>query len=130
MYFQFIFFMRLSVAIKTMRLVMTRNIVASNRLAMHIKLAKAQSAQATTRFFRYSLGMLFAINRNIQLLAMPVIAQPLGLIEAISDIPNGMMVNTNPVSQLKYFLFEQRIACEKNRSAATVELKIRIARTL
>ena len=93
-----------------MRLVTTRNIIASNRLAMHIKLAKAQSAQAVIRFLEYSLGMLLAINRNIQLFAVPVIAQPLGLIEAISDIPNGMMVNAYPVSQLKYFLFEQRIA--------------------
>jgi hypothetical protein len=97
---------------------------------MHIKLAKAQSAHAAIRLLRVSLGMLLAINRNIQLFAVPVIAQPLGLIEAISDIPNGMMVNTNPVSQLKYFLFEQRIACEKNSSAAIVELNIRIARTL
>ena len=130
MYFQFNFFMRLSVAIKTMRLVTTRNIVASNRLAMHIKLAKAQSAQDAIRFLRYSLGIVFAINRNIQLLAMPVIAQPLGLIEAISDMPNGMMVNVNPVSQLKYFLFVQRMACEKNRREAIVALNIRIARTL
>ena len=122
--------MRLSVAIKTMRLVTTRNIVASNRLAMHIKLAKAQSAQAAIRFLRFSLGIVFAINRNIQLLAMPVIAQPLGLIEAISDMPNGMMVNVNPVSQLKYFLFVQSIACDKNRREAIVALNNRIARTL
>jgi hypothetical protein len=104
--------------------------VASNRLAMHIKLANAHNAQDTNFLFRSSLGIDFAINRNIQLLAMPVIAQPLGLIEAISDIPNGMMVNENPVSQLKYFLFVQSNACEKNKREAIVALNIRIARTL
>ena len=109
---------------------MTRNIVASNLLAIHIKLAKAHNTQDTILLFLCSLGIVFAINRNIQLFVIPVIAQPLGLIEAISDIPKGMTVNVNPVSQLKYFLFVQRTACEKNRRDAIVALNIRIARTL
>ena len=104
--------------------------VASKRLAIHKKLENAHSAQLASFLKRATFGVDVAIKRNIQLFAIPMKAQPLGFIEAMSDNPKGIIVNVNPVNQLKYFLFVQRIACDKNRSEAMVELKTLITNML
>jgi len=77
-----------------------------------------------------AVDVVTAIIKNIQLVAIPVIAQPLGLIDEISENPSGDIVNKYPVSQDKNCFFDPRSATATNIKVARLALKKRISMTL
>lgn len=74
-----------------------------------------------------AVDVVTAMIKNIQLVAISVIAQSLGLIDEISENPSGDIVNKYPVSQDKSCFFEPSSATATNKKVAMLAVKVRMS---